>query len=160
MLEQRRTRAEQTREAAGTRIAKWAPPSTLPDPNPRPGWKHRWCAISVYNEIAPTINKRFAEGWEKCQASEYPEITAKIINTSKDGSIETGGLVLCRIDASLMEQRRDYYETQNRRELMGVKQETANVERENHRYGKIIDHTLDSSATENSARRLEFGDGR
>lgn len=160
MLEQRRTRAQESREVTAPRITKWAPPSNLPDPDPRPGWKHRWCAVTLNNEVTPTINRRFAEGWQKCLASEYPEVTGKIINVSKDGSIETGGMILCRADVALIESRDEYHRNLNREQLMGVRQETARSLNEESKYGGLRGEDFQQSATENSARRLEFGDGK
>jgi hypothetical protein len=77
----------------------WKPPSLLPTPKPRPGWRYRWVRASIMG-AADNVNVsyRFREGYEQVPVSECPELAALRDNGSKftDG-VEIGGLLLCRI---------------------------------------------------------------
>jgi hypothetical protein len=44
--QERTPRNLQTRESSA-RSMEYAPPSTLPDPTPQPGWKFRWIATAL-----------------------------------------------------------------------------------------------------------------
>ena len=40
------SREHETREET-QRPMTWRPPSLLPDPDPRPGWRHRWVRLPL-----------------------------------------------------------------------------------------------------------------
>jgi|TARA_Y100000310_G_scaffold74364_2_gene70561 hypothetical protein len=103
-------RQSDTREAT-TRVEAWAPPSVLPDPNPRPGWVHRWIRTSMMGDADNrNVSMRMREGWEPCKIEEYPELQIMVdVNSSFEGNIEVGGLLLCKCPEEIMNQRRDYY---------------------------------------------------
>jgi hypothetical protein len=56
------------------------------------------------------ISKSRREGFEPVKAEDYPELmTHASIDGQFKGSIEIGGLVLCRAPREMMEQRAKYY---------------------------------------------------
>ena len=53
----------------------WMPPQNLPEPNPRPGWVHRWIRTSLMGQNDPTnASAKMREGWEPVRAEDYPEL--------------------------------------------------------------------------------------
>ena len=90
----------------------WTPPETLPRINEREGWTHRWCRTSLMGASDPmNISKSRREGFEPVKAEDYPEAMAHAsIDGQYKGSIEIGGLVLCRAPREMMEQRKKHYE--------------------------------------------------
>ena len=90
----------------------WTPPETLPRINEREGWTHRWCRTSLMGASDPmNISKSRREGFEPVKAEDYPEAMVHAsIDGQYKGSIEIGGLVLCRAPREMMEQRKKHYE--------------------------------------------------
>lgn len=105
-------RDNETREKDAHPVYLWAPPETLPSPSPREGWIHRWCRTSLMGAADPmNISKSRREGFEPVKAEDYPELmTHASIDGQYKGSIEIGGLVLCRAPKEMMEQRKRHYE--------------------------------------------------
>ena len=104
------------------RPTAWRPPETLPSPDPRPGWTHRWVRISVMGQTdASNRSSKFREGYEPVKAEEYPEL---MMHATADGpfkgGIEVGGLLLCRIPSEFLEQRAAYYANQNKAQMESV----------------------------------------
>ena len=125
MAENRLTREVETRESA-QRAKAWAPPTTLPEPVPQPGWAYKYIRISSYGQSDPTnTSARFREGWEPVKASDHPEIKYFADNNPnsrfKDG-IEIGGLLLCKAPEEMVTQRREYYEKMNQSQMEAVDQ--------------------------------------
>ena len=100
----------------------WRAPETLPSPDPRPGWKHRWVRISILGQADPSnISSKLREGYEPCKVEDYPELMLHAVTDGRfKGNIEVGGLLLCRIPEELMEQREAYYAQQNRAQVESV----------------------------------------
>lgn len=104
------------------RPTAWRAPETLPTPDPRPGWSHRWVRTATMGTADPSnISTKLREGYEPCKAEDYPELMmhASVEGRFK-GSIEMGGLLLCRIPSEFMEQRSKYYENQNKAQVESV----------------------------------------
>ena len=104
------------------RPTAWRPPETLPSPDPRPGWTHRWVRISMMGQTdASNRSSKFREGYEPVKAEEYPEL---MMHATADGpfngGIEVGGLLLCRIPSEFLEQRAAYYANQNKAQMESV----------------------------------------
>ena len=99
--EQRETRESEQRPR------QWRPPSALPDPNPRPGWKHRYVRTSTLGkEDTKNVSTRYQDGFEPCKWEDYPEIEKTLFsNQKKTGNIEVGGLILCRAPVEMVDQR-------------------------------------------------------
>lgn len=119
----RTDRQAETRDEEA-RAKPWTPPQILPDPDPRPGWAHRYVRTSITAGVPDPMNvsQRLREGWEPCKSEEYPEIMSKIpmLAKTKGGNIEIGGLMLCRMPTEMFEQRKAYYDNLAERQLEGV----------------------------------------
>lgn len=117
----RMARAMETRTASA-RPQAWRPPETLPSPDERPGWKHRWVRLSTMGTADPgNISSKLREGYEPCKAEDYPELMLHAATEGRfKGGIEVGGLLLCRIPSEFLEQRMKYYEAQNKAQIDSV----------------------------------------
>lgn len=100
----------------------WRPPETLPMPDARPGWTHRYVRISTMGAADPSnISSKLREGYEPCKAEDYPELMMHASAEGRfKGNIEVGGLLLCRIPEEFMAQRSKYYEDRNRSQVESV----------------------------------------
>ena len=88
----------------------YLPPSTLPDPDPEPGFVFRWVAAAVMGKLDPTnVSKRAREGWIPVRAVDHPEL---VIEGDKNGNVEVGGLILCKMPAGKAQARDEYYARQ------------------------------------------------
>jgi hypothetical protein len=117
----RSTRELDTRQMM-QRPEAWRPPETLPMPDDRPGWTHRYIRISTMGAADPSnISSKLREGYEPCKAEEYPELMMHAsIDGRFKGGIEVGGLLLCRIPSEFMAQRAKYYENLNKSQVDSV----------------------------------------
>ena len=104
------------------RPTAWRPPETLPSPDDRPGWTHRWIRTSTVGVADPSnISSKLREGYEPCKAEEYPELMMHATTEGRfKGNIEVGGLLLCRIPTEFLEQRAAYYANQNKSQMESV----------------------------------------
>ena len=104
------------------RPTAWRPPETLPMPNDRPGWTHRYVRISTMGTADPSnISSKLREGYEPCKGEEYPELMMHASTEGRfKGNIEVGGLLLCRIPTEFMAQRAKYYENLNKSQVDSV----------------------------------------
>ena len=100
----------------------WRPPETLPMPDDRPGWTHRYVRTSTMGAADPSnISSKLREGYEPCKAEEYPELMMHASTEGRfKGNIEVGGLLLCRIPSEFMAQRAKYYENLNKSQVDSV----------------------------------------
>ena len=128
--QKRESRNTDSREAYA-RPQAWRPPETLPMPDERPGWKHRYVRISTLGTADPgNISSKLREGYEPCKAEDYPELMLHASTEGRfKGGIEVGGLLLCRIPEEFLKQREEYYSKQNRMQMESVDQ---SFMRENH----------------------------
>ena len=117
----RSTRELDTRQMM-QRPEAWRPPETLPMPDDRPGWTHRYIRISTMGAADPSnISSKLREGYEPCKAEEYPELMMHASTEGRfKGNIEVGGLLLCRIPSEFMAQRAKYYENLNKSQVDSV----------------------------------------
>jgi hypothetical protein len=93
------------------RPTQWRAPEVLPQPDHRPGWRHRYIRISTLGVSDPSnISSRLREGYEPCKAEDYPELMLHAVTEGRfKGNIEVGGLVLCRMPEEFQEQRVAHY---------------------------------------------------
>jgi hypothetical protein len=105
-----------------TRPAAWRPPETLPSPDKRPGWDHRWIRISMMGQADPSnTSSKLREGYEPCKAEDYPELLVHASTEGRfKGNVEVGGLLLCRIPEEFLKQRSAYYADQNKAQMESV----------------------------------------
>ena len=118
----RRSRDADAREIVFKRAEAWRPPETLPSPDPRPDWTHRWVRTSTMGTADPSnISSKLREGYEPCKAEDYPELMMHASTEGRfKGNIEVGGLLLCRIPKEFLDQRMKYYENQNKAQVESV----------------------------------------
>jgi hypothetical protein len=104
------------------RPTAWRAPETLPMPDERPGWTHRYVRISTMGTSDPSnISSKLREGYEPCKAEDYPELMVHESTEGRfKGGIEVGGLLLCRIPSEFMEQRARHYERLNQSQVESV----------------------------------------
>lgn len=104
------------------RPTAWRAPETLPTPDDRPGWRHRWVRTAAMGTADPSnISSKLREGYEPCKAEDYPELMMHAVTEGRfKGGIENGGLLLCRIPKEFMEQRSKHYEDQNKAQVESV----------------------------------------
>jgi hypothetical protein len=118
----RMTRELDSREVTFQRPKAWRAPETLPMPDERPGWTHRYVRISMMGQAdASNISSKFREGYEPVKAEEYPELMMHATTDGRfKGGIEVGGLLLCRIPSEFLKQREAYYSAQNKAQMDSV----------------------------------------
>ena len=119
---QNRAAREVDSRAMTQRPEAWRPPETLPMPEDRPGWKHRYIRISTLGVADPSnISSKLREGYEPCKAEDYPELMMHATVEGRfRGGIEVGGLLLCRIPEEFLKQRAEYYDKQNKSQIDSV----------------------------------------
>ena len=119
---QNRTAREADTRQVMQRPEAWRPPETLPMPDDRPGWTHRYVRISTMGTADPSnISSKLREGYEPCKGEEYPELMMHASTEGRfKGNIEVGGLLLCRIPTEFMAQRAQYYENLNKSQVDSV----------------------------------------
>ena len=119
---QNRLSRELSARATMQRPQAWRPPETLPSPDDRPGWKHRWVRLSTMGTSDPSnISAKLREGYEPCKAEDYPELMMHASTEGRfKGGIEVGGLLLCRIPSEFLEQRMKHYEGQKQAQMDSV----------------------------------------
>ena len=100
----------------------WRAPETLPKPDDRPGWTHRYVRTATMGVADPSnISSKLREGYEPCKAEDYPELMMHASTEGRfKGSIEVGGLLLCRIPSEFLEQRMKHYDEKNRMQMESV----------------------------------------
>jgi hypothetical protein len=91
--------------------AVYVPPSTLPEPIPAPGYVYRWIATSIMGQADPSnVSKRLRDGWEPVAAKDHPELQMYAHNERDgNGSVEMGGLMLCRKTTEMADARNEYF---------------------------------------------------
>lgn len=124
MSENTQTRKSREADSRTTlqRPQAWRPPETLPSPDNRPGWTHRWIRLSTNGQEDPgNISSKLREGYEPCKAEDYPEMMLHATTEGRfKGNIEVGGLMLCRIPSEFLEQRAAYYANMNKNQMDSV----------------------------------------
>ena len=109
MIENRKPRDLESREKNTRYVYK--PSSTLPDPNPIPGYKFRWIATHVLSQADPTnVSRKMRDGWVPVKAVDHPELM--LAPSDKTGNVEVGGLMLCKIPEDRAEAMDEYYHQQ------------------------------------------------
>jgi len=122
LTQNRKSRESDSREVVYKRAEAWRPPETLPSPDPRQGWTHRWVRTATMGVADPTnISSKFREGYEPCKGEDYPELMMHASTEGRfKGNIEVGGLLLCRIPAEFLHQRMKHYDEQNKAQMESV----------------------------------------
>ena len=125
MMEQltinRKSRDSETRVEM-QRPMVWRAPETLPSPEPRPGWTHRWVRTSTMGVADPgNISSKLREGYEPCKGDDYPELMMHAATEGRfKGAIEVGGLLLCRIPSEILVSRMQQHDQKNKMQMESV----------------------------------------
>ena len=116
MATDRKARDEESREIE--QRYEYTPASALPDPKQDPLFVYRWIATHVMGALDPmNASKRFRDGWEPVKAVDHPELHTM---GNKEGNVEIGGLMLCRMPKERAVARKAYYERQNDAQMTSV----------------------------------------
>jgi hypothetical protein len=122
MEKQNRVTRENDTRAVDQRPTAWRPPESLPSPDDREGWTHRWIRTGILGSTDPgNISSKLREGYEPCKGEEYPELMMHASTEGRfKGNIEVGGLMLCRIPSEFMKQRDAHFAKQNKAQMDSV----------------------------------------
>ena len=107
------TRDLEVRATEERPVNTWTPAALLPQPKPRPCWVHMYKRFAMMGAADPVnFSAARREGWEPIKLEDYPELLAHAAVASEGqfkGSLEIGGLVLCRQPEEMAKQRTEYY---------------------------------------------------
>ena len=104
------------------RPKQWSPPELLPEPIKEAGYSYRWIRTSTLNAADPrNLSAKLREGWEPVKIEEQPQFQLLIDPTSRfKDNLEVGGLLLCKTQTVMVEQRNDYYDRQTEAQTEAV----------------------------------------
>jgi hypothetical protein len=144
----RTLRSSETSEPQKAR-RPWEPPSLLKTPEPPPGMRYRWIRTEIRGqEDRKNVMQRFREGYVPVKPKEIPELDVPIIDYGKHaGVVGIGGLMLCKIDSSIAEERDNYFAKKTDNQMTAVDND---LMREEHPAMPI---------TRNRQSRVTFGGG-
>lgn len=121
-MAENRLQREMNSRAATERPKQWQQAELLPEPDKEPGFAYRWIRVTTLNEYDQrNITGKFREGWEPVPSEEQPKF--KLLadpNSRFSGSIEIGGLLLCKCPIELMEQRNAHFAKQTQAQTEAV----------------------------------------
>lgn len=107
MSENNRLKREVESRTMQERPKQWMPAELLPEPDKEPGFAYRWVRVATLNVSDPrNLSGKLREGWEPVTIEEQP--TMKLLvdpNSRFAGSIEIGGLLLCKTPTEFIQQR-------------------------------------------------------
>jgi hypothetical protein len=108
----------------------WTPPELLPSVEEEAGYAYRYIRTSTMGQPDPkNVSAKFREGWEPVKASEHPEAFSMAdTNSQFSDVIEVGGLLLCKTNEELAQQRNAYVDNRTNQATQSV---DSNYMREN-----------------------------
>ena len=124
----RASRSSDTR-AKDDRPKVWKMPSALELPDEAielaesQGLTYRWIRESILGQDDKTnVSKRFREGFEPVRPNELPGFhdMPTVDDGRHAGVIGVGGLILCKIDKTIADQRNDFFEQQTQNQMTAV----------------------------------------
>jgi|TARA_E500000318_G_scaffold94872_1_gene94422 hypothetical protein len=124
----RASRSSDTR-AKDDRPKVWKMPSALELPDEAielaesQGLTYRWIRESILGQDDKTnVSKRFREGFEPVRPDELPGFhdLPTVDDGRHAGVIGVGGLILCKIDKTIADQRNDFFEQQTQNQMTAV----------------------------------------
>ena len=124
----RATRNSDTRET-NTRPKAWKMPSALELPDEAvelaesQGITYRWIRESILGQDDKTnVSKRFREGFAVVRPEELPGYhdLPTVDDGRHAGVIGVGGLILCKIDKEIADQRNEFFEQQTNNQMTAV----------------------------------------
>jgi len=146
-----KARDNETRETED-RVTDYRPPSNLPDPTPEDGYEFRWVRTSMLGDADNrNVSMRYREGWEPCLAEDHPELMIMSdVNTSYEGNVVIGGLMLCKCSTEKMEARNKYFAEQADQQASSVDH---NFMRENDPRMPLLETERKSTVTFGAGRK-------
>jgi len=112
----RNARDIESREQTARYVYK--PSSTLPDPNPIPGWSFRYVATAIMSVSDPTnVSKKMRDGWEPVKAEDHPEL---MLGPNATGNVEIGGLMLCKMPTERLKAMEEYFQNHAKSQMESV----------------------------------------
>mgnify|MGYP006406906557 FL=1 len=124
----RASRSSDTR-AKDDRPKVWKMPSALELPDEAielaesQGLTYRWIRESILGQDDKTnVSKRFREGFEPVRPDELPGFhdLPTVDDGRHAGVIGVGGLILCKIDKEIADQRNEFFEQQTNNQMSAV----------------------------------------
>lgn len=102
----------------------FVPPQVLPDPKPQHGYVFRWVRTGTLGSPDNmNVSMRFREGWVPVRTEDHLELNLRVDEDgrwAKDGLVEVGGLLLCKMSAEKARSREGYYKTLAARQMESV----------------------------------------
>ena len=102
-------------ESRSAEMREYSPPQLLPDPQPRDGWRFKWVRTAMTGSADNmNVSMKMREGWEPVLLEDLPELNITMDVDSrwaKEGHIEVGGLMLCKMPEKVAKQRDEYFAT-------------------------------------------------
>ena len=132
----RATRNSDTRET-NTRPKAWKMPSALELPDEAvelaesQGITYRWIRESILGQDDKTnVSKRFREGFAVVRPEELPGYhdLPTVDDGRHAGVIGVGGLILCKIDKEIADQRNEFFEQQTNNQMSAVENDLMHEE--------------------------------
>lgn len=107
MAENNRLKREMEVRSTQERPKQWVQAELLPEPDKQDGFAYRWVRVSTLNTADPrNLSGMLREGWEPVPVEEQPQMKLLVDSSSRfAGSIEIGGLLLCKAPSEFMAQR-------------------------------------------------------
>jgi hypothetical protein len=104
------------------RPKQWMPAELLPEPDKQPGYDYRWIRVSTLNAPDPrNVSGKRREGWEPVGVEEQPKFQLMTDPNSRyKDSIGIGGLLLCKIPSTFMDQRNEFFDKQTKAQVEAV----------------------------------------
>ena len=108
--------------AQQSRPQQWMPPELLPEPDKQSGYAYRWIRVASLGQIDPrNISSKTREGWEPVMLEEQPKFKLLADSQSRfQGTVEIGGLMLCKTPIEMLAQRAAYYANMTRQQAEAV----------------------------------------
>lgn len=124
--EGRTPRSHEDRTVSTRPSDAWIPAAIIPSPIQQDGWVFYWVRTSMLGQADDTnVSKKFREGWKPVRLQDHPELRLEGDADSrwtKQGNVEVGGLLLCKIPEERMIERRKYHTSKARRQMETVDQ--------------------------------------
>lgn len=122
----------ETREFEAREPDGWLPRSSLPDPEPEPGWTFRWVRIGYGTkggDDAQNVGGRMREGWVVVRPEEQRKIARTLVRGGEgQDRIVIGELMLCKIPTETAKARFAYYNRQSKLQAAGVKSQLLSLQ--------------------------------
>jgi hypothetical protein len=67
--------------------------------------------------LPQNVSRKTREGWEPVKALDHPEL---MLAGDKNGNVELGGLILCKMPEELVDSRNNFYRKQNASQMESV----------------------------------------